>query len=107
MRKQMRNPIREVIGGNVIICEAFPRRRGWEVLCSFTKSGRQSVIASHGTWGSKEAAFQVMSELLDSFREKYGANPGLWSVGSYQRDRVRRVYRVSKMGVYRRVIIDT
>ena len=65
---QKLNPVTARINGGTLTLEAFPRKRGYEVVGVLQKAGKEPVFASHGTFPSKASALEGMREVLGAFK---------------------------------------
>jgi len=76
---QKLNPVTARINGGTLTLEAFPRKRGYEVVGVLQKTGKEPVFASHGVYPSKPSALQGMREVMESFKKNpsgcYPKNP--------------------------------
>ena len=67
MKVKLLNPITGKVNGT-LTCEAFPRRFGYEVVCSLTHEGREPTFASQGHYRTREAAVQAVRELIEEYK---------------------------------------
>ena len=53
-----------------IACDAFPRKRGYEVICVLEKKGQDAIFASHGTRPTYESAMQKAGSVIESMKDR-------------------------------------